>query len=551
MQKHIQIEYYPNAQSTGSLALYNYDIDLDSSEQMKIDYFTGKQRDTQMNALAFALKSALPDDAIIKKINNVPYESTKDSVLDMLSKKDDYLATILFETNFTEKSEESDNDTVSKVVNDSKDNQTEVKDDKVMTSEVKHIVEYQPEGKHAYHELDLSVNEPKDQEKIRKIGISTLTYTFNYQDLKTLLKGTKSDKLFINPLGLVPTNGKVTATRKHTFSVNAGLAEDALDNVTETKIGQIKNTNNGKEYNLFIFNINKEPEGKKMENTETVKNKQENAPKPTQAKEQAETVKPAQAQPELTKQTATQEPSVNSFNNAPAKIQTEPNADAFKQDTNVTPGTINPLTGTPINANASEGVVDNDKPMGFESLADEKAQGVANSVTDEPTDEGTPIDFKPLPRQTKTSVAPFGNTANTQVAQQTSNNVPTGNGTSVNQDQVLKEIQSLPQALVQVLVTKADLNDLTNTIVDKLDHLNVKPQEPEISASDLAKLPESLVQFNQSEQAKSAMARMNAILKLNEILMNGGTDGSIPERFKCFEDPNLYLMAVHLLSNPR
>ena len=96
MQKHIQIEYYPNAQSTSSFALYNYDIDLDSSEQMKIDYFTGKQRDTQMDALAFALKSALPNDAIIKKINNVPYESTKDSVLDMLSKKDDYLATILF-----------------------------------------------------------------------------------------------------------------------------------------------------------------------------------------------------------------------------------------------------------------------------------------------------------------------------------------------------------------------------------------------------------------------------------------------------------------------
>lgn len=548
MQKHIQIEYYPNAQSTGSLALYNYDIDLDSSEQMKIDYFTGKQRDTQMDALAFALKSALPDDAIIKQINNVPYESTKDSVLDMLSKKDDYLATILFETNFTEKSEESDNETASKVINDSKDNQTEVKDDKVMTSEVKHIVEYQPEGKHAYHELDLSVNEPNDQEKIRKIGISTLTYTFNYQDLKTLLKGTKSDKLFINPLGLVPTNGKVTATRKHTFSLNAGLAEDALDNVTETKVGQIKNTNNGKEYNLFIFNINKEPEGKKMENKETVKNESENVPKPDQVKEQAkvETVKPAQAQPEPEKQTAVQEPSVNSFNNAPSKAQA-PSADAFKQDTSVTPGTINPLTGTPINANASEGVVDDDKPMGFESLADEKAQGAANSATNTPVDEDIPTGFKPLSKQTQASAAPFGNTAATQVAQQKPNNAPTGNATGVNQDKVLKVIQDLPQ----ILGTKADLNDLGNRIVDKLDHLNVKPQEPEISASDLAKLPESLVQFNQSEQAKSAMARMNAILQLNEILMNGGTDGTIPERFKCFEDPNLYLMAVHLLSNPR
>lgn len=531
MQKHIQIEYYPNAQSTSSLALYNYDIDLDSSEQMKIDYFTGKQRDTQMDALAFALKSALPDDAIIKKINNVPYESTKDSVLDMLSKKDDYLATILFETNFTEKSEESDNEGVSKVVNDNKANQTEVKDDKAMTSEVKHIVEYQPEGKHAYHELDLSVNEPKDQEKIRKIGISTLTYTFNYQDLKTLLKGAKSDKLFINPLGLVPTNGKVTATRKHTFSLNAGLAEDALDNVTETKIGQIKNTNNGKEYNLFIFNINKEPEGKKMEeNKETVKTESENAPEPAQVKEQSETVKPAQAQSEPAKQTAIQEPSVNSF----------------KQDTSVTPGTINPLTGTPINANASEGVVDDDKPMGFESLADEKVQGASNSTTNTTTDEDVPNGFTPLSRQTQANTAPFGNTT-TQVAQQKPNNAPIGNATGVSQDKILKAIQDLSQ----ILGTKADLNDLGNRIVDKLDHLDNKPQEPEISASDLAKLPESLVQFNQSEQAKSAMARMNAILQLNEILMNGGTDGTIPERFKCFEDPNLYLMAVHLLSNPR
>lgn len=533
MQKHIQIEYYPNAQSTSSLALYNYDIDLDSSEQMKIDYFTGKQRDTQMDALAFALKSALPDDAIIKKINNVPYESTKDSVLDMLSKKDDYLATILFETNFTEKSEESDNEVASKVVNDNKANQTDVKDDKVMTSEVKHIVEYQPEGKHAYHELDLSVNEPQDQEKIRKIGISTLTYTFNYQDLKTLLKGTKSDKLFINPLGLVPTNGKVTATRKHTFSLNAGLAEDALDNVTETKIGQIKNTNNGKEYNLFIFNINKEPEGKKMENKETVKTESENVSKPAQVKEQvkAENVKPAQTQSEPVKQTATQEPS----------------ADAFKQDTSVTPGTINPLTGTPINANASEGVVDDDKPMGFESLADEKVQGVSNSATNTTTDEDIPNGFTPLTRQTQASAAPFGNTTTTKVAQQKPSNKPTGNATGVNQDKVLKAIQDLQQ----ILANKADLNDLVNTIVDKLDHLDNKPQEPEISANDLAKLPESLVQFNQSDQAKSAMARMNAILQLNEILMNGGTDGTIPERFKCFEDPNLYLMAVHLLSNPR
>lgn len=543
MQKHIQIEYYPNAQSTSSLALYNYDIDLDSSEQMKIDYFTGKQRDTQMDALAFALKSALPDDAIIKKINNVPYESTKDSVLDMLSKKDDYLATILFETNFTEK---SDNETASKIVNDSNANQTEVKDDKVMTSEVKHIVEYQPEGKHAYHELDLSVNEPKDQEKIRKIGISTLTYTFNYQDLKTLLKGTKSDKLFINPLGLVPTNGKVTATRKHTFSLNAGLAEDALDNVTETKIGQIKNTNNGKEYNLFIFNINKEPEGKKMENKETVKTESENAPEPAQVKGQAETVKPAQAQPEPAKQNAVQEPSDNSFNNEQVKTQA-PSADAFKQDTSVTPGTINPLTGTPINANASEGVVDDDKPMGFESLADEKVQSASNSVTNTTTDEDAPNGFTPLTRQTQASAAPFGNTTTTKVAQQKPSNKPIGNATGVNQDKVLKAIQDLQQ----ILANKADLNDLVNTIIDKLDHLNVKPQEPEISASDLAKLPESLVQFNQSEQAKSAMARMNAILQLNEILMNGGTDGTIPERFKCFEDPNLYLMAVHLLSNPR
>lgn len=547
MQKHIQIEYYPNAQSTSSLALYNYDIDLDSSEQMKIDYFTGKQRDTQMDALAFALKSALPDDAIIKKINNVPYESTKDSVLDMLSKKDDYLATILFETNFTEKSEESDNEGASKVVNDNKANQTEVKDDKAMTSEVKHIVEYQPEGKHAYHELDLSVNEPKDQEKIRKIGISTLTYTFNYQDLKTLLKGTKSDKLFINPLGLVPTNGKVTATRKHTFSLNAGLAEDALDNVTETKIGQIKNTNNGKEYNLFIFNINKEPEGKKMEeNKETVKTESENAPEPAQVKGQAETVKPAQAQPEPAKQNAVQEPSDNSFNNEQVKTQA-PSADAFKQDTSVTPGTINPLTGTPINANASEGVVDDDKPMGFESLADEKVQGVSNSATNTTTDEDIPNGFTPLTRQTQASAAPFGNTTTTKVSQQKPNNAPTGNATGVNQDKVLKAIQDLSQ----ILANKADLNDLVNTIIDKLDHLDNKPQEPEISASDLAKLPESLVQFNQSEQAKSAMARMNAILQLNEILMNGGTDGAIPERFKCFEDPNLYLMAVHLLSKPR
>lgn len=544
MQKHIQIEYYPNAQSTSSLALYNYDIDLDSSEQMKIDYFTGKQRDTQMDALAFALKSALPDDAIIKQINNVPYRSTKDSVLDMLSKKDDYLATILFETNFTEKSEESDNETASKVVNNNKADQTDVKDDKVMTSEVKHIVEYQPEGKHAYHELDLSVNEPKDQEKIRKIGISTLTYAFNYQDLKTLLKGTKSDKLFINPLGLVPTNGKITATRKHTFSLNAGLAENALDNVTETKIGQIKNTNNGKEYNLFIFNINKEPEGKKMEeNKETVKTESENAPKPAQVKEQAETVKPAQAQPELAKQTATQDPSVSSFNNEQAKT---PSADAFKQDTSVTPGTINPLTGTPINANASEGVVD-DKPMGFESLADEKVQGAANSATNTTTDEDVPNGFEPLSRQTQANTAPFGNTTTAKVAQQKPNNAPTGNATGVNQDKLLKVIQDLPQ----ILGTKADLNDLGNRIVDKLDHLDNKPQEPEISANDLAKLPESLVQFNQSDQAKSAMARMNAILQLNEILMNGGTDGTIPERFKCFEDPNLYLMAVHLLSNPR
>lgn len=251
MQKEIKIEYYQDSHKQ-DLKHYTYQMQLTDNDNLQLDYFTGKQRIVQMDALAYALKSALPDDAVIKSINQVPYPSSKQDILQMLDRKDDYLATILFEQDNAvteENSQRAANESVENAAN----NETDEKQEQTTPDgiQAKRLIEYQPQGKHSYQTLDLNKEEPADYDKVRKIGHSLLMYPFLYIDLKELLHDNTKTIIFQNPVGIVPDNGQLTATRKQAIASNSGLVQDALLKSNFIKIATLKNTNNNHTYDLY------------------------------------------------------------------------------------------------------------------------------------------------------------------------------------------------------------------------------------------------------------------------------------------------------------
>lgn len=251
MQKEITIEYYQDSHKQ-DVKHYTYQMQLTDNDNLQLDYFTGKQRIVQMDALAYALKSALPDDAAIKSINQVPYPSSKQDILQMLDRKDDYLATILFEQN-NEVTKENSQKAITEDVKNATDNETNKKPEQTTPDgiQVKRLIEYQPQGKHSYQTLDLNKEEPADYDKVRKIGHSLLMYPFLYIDLKELLHDNTKTIIFQNPVGIVPDNGQLTATRKQAIASNSGLVQDALLKSNFIKIATLKNTNNNHTYDLY------------------------------------------------------------------------------------------------------------------------------------------------------------------------------------------------------------------------------------------------------------------------------------------------------------
>lgn len=251
MQKEIEIEYYQDSHKQ-DLKHYTYQMQLTDNDNLQLDYFTGKQRIVQMDALAYALKSALPDDAAIKSINQVPYPSSKQDILQMLDRKDDYLATILFEQD-NEVTEENSQRAIAADTKNVADDKTNEKPEQTTPDgiQAKRLIEYQPQGKHSYQTLDLNKEEPADYDKVRKIGHSLLMYPFLYIDLKELLHDNTKTIIFQNPIGIVPDNGQLTATRKQAIASNSGLVQDALLKSNFIKIATLKNTNNNHTYDLY------------------------------------------------------------------------------------------------------------------------------------------------------------------------------------------------------------------------------------------------------------------------------------------------------------
>lgn len=585
MQKDILIEYYPDVHSKTSLATYDYQMLLDSSKNYKVDYFTGKQRDTQMAALAFALQPELPDTAEIAKINGVDYQMTKASFIDMLNRKDDYLATILFETKVDQTKQQTK---IKQATNVKVESATSDQEKPKENQANKQIIEYQPAGSHAYKEVDFKDYQPANKEKVRKIGLSRLSYVFNYHDLKSLLTGKHATELFSKPIGIVPSNGKITANRRKSFSENADLNIHALDNAEATKIGTVENTVNKNKYTIYTFTVNNNTETKKTDakaaNTEdkTTKNETKTAnPKVQAAKSESkitESEKTEVKATEVTKpkiNTESKESSENIMPNTTNQTQVNTQSQKEQEDMqmpkmqtdmsqiNTTTNKQTPQTDFGVD-NTSE-----TQPMSFpnalldgndNSSAKDKMDFVAQMFNGNSSNTNTKqVSASAKAKPQNDSKIETKQTVKSEPKAQTTTNL-------TDTDKVEHKLDSINRKLDQVLIaTSAVKNAVTKDQTGQTDSVSAEDQpigpNPKHDAKDetlqeliarqsnltkaqLKLIPQNIINFCFSKNAVSPMARANAIFKLNEILMKG----PIPEEYKCLTDPELYLKVVHLLS---
>ena len=574
MQKDILIEYYPDVHSKTSLATYDYQMLLDSSKNYKVDYFTGKQRDTQMAALAFALQPELPDTAEIAKINGVDYQMTKASFIDMLNRKDDYLATILFETKVDQTKQDAKIKQATKTKTDlATNNQAKSKENQAN----KQIIEYQPAGSHAYKEVDFNEHVPADKEKVRKIGLSKLSYVFNYHDLKSLLTGKHANELFSKPIGIVPSNGKITANRRKSFSDNAGLDSHALDNAEVTKIGTVENTVNKNKYIIYTFtvknNVETKPETKDVKSdvkaaepeTKSEVNTAKSETKATKPDENAENKESSEnMMPNITNQTQanTQKPTDQDDVEVPV-----PKTDMSKFKSATEPKTQNmPNQAAQTNVNANNDT--ETQPMTFPNVL---VDGGGNTSTKDEMDfvaqmfngnanSNTSAKTAPVEPKKTTTLKPETN----QVAKSEQKMLTATN--SVDTSKVEHKLDSINRKIDQVLIaTNAvknavakDQSEQTASVQPESQPIGPNPnhdakdetlqeliaRQSNLTKAQLKSIPQAVINFCFSKNAVSPMARANAIFKLNEILMKG----PIPEEYKCLTDPELYLKVVHLLS---
>ena len=566
MQKTINISYRYGSQLKEG-ADYQYDMQLSDSDKSKRDYFIGKQRDNQMNALALALKRSLPDTAIIKQINNVEFTATKASILDMLQRKDDYLATILFEvTNEPVQTNE-------KISTDT--DQTTVKDEKPeAASASQHLLECQLGKSHSYQEIDLSETEPAANDKVRKIGISKLSYVFNYKDLKHVLSTKKVD-IFNTPLGVVPSNGKVTEARKHTFSNNAGLDTNALNDAKDILVGLVKNTNNGKEYNMYAF----VPNAAQVTSASTK----------TQPVQEAQT-SPAANEPQAAQEAATAQVTANAdtiTTKAQSELvaETKPSTESMP---NKTTGQSLMFNNTAISSSRQDEynpLTGNEKPAAADLFRDyvpdpfkmKNNQQVPTEVQ-VPKDEDlqVPKAFSKPETVQPTNNEPVNDSNETlqlsairdQLAELSSkldtllmNSNDSTSATQFNNN-LMVNLNAIKQELNTLLNRTANTNNLDTTeITTKLDKIltnqaNSKPHEPDtlnelilqesnLTDADMKQIPERIRSYCFDHNEALPMERANFIFQIITYLKD---TLNIPEDLKCLSDPELFLKVVHLLS---
>ena len=566
MQKTINISYRYGSQLKEG-ADYQYDMQLSDSDKSKRDYFIGKQRDNQMDALALALKRSLPDTAIIKQINNVEFTATKASILDMLQRKDDYLATILFEVS------DEPVQTNEKISTDT--DQTTVKDEKPeAASASQHLLECQLGKSHSYQEIDLSETEPAADDKVRKIGISKLSYVFNYKDLKHVLSTKKVD-IFNTPLGVVPSNGKVTEARKHTFSNNAGLDTNALDDAKDILVGLVKNTNNGKEYNMYAFVPNAAQATSASIKTQQTAQESQTSPAANDQVDQESTKAPIAANADTiatkaqSESVAEAKPSTESMPNKTTGQLLMFNNTAIsssRQDE------YNPLTGN--ETSATDDLFRDYVPEPFNMKNNQQVPKETQVPKDD--DLQVPKAFSKPETMQPTNNKPVSNSNDTEQLnairnqiEELSNKLDTllmnsNDSTSATQfnNNLIVNLNAIKQQLNTLLNRTANANSLDTTEINtKLDKIltnqaNSKPHEPDtlnelilqesnLTDADMKQIPERIRSYCFDHNEALPMERANFIFQIITYLKD---TLNIPEDLKCLSDPELFLKVVHLLS---
>lgn len=566
MQKTINISYRYGSQLKEG-ADYQYDMQLSDSDKSKRDYFIGKQRDNQMDALALALKRSLPDTAIIKQINNVEFTATKASILDMLQRKDDYLATILFEVT------DEPVQTNEKISTDT--DQTTVKDEKSEAAPAsQHLLECQLGKSHSYQEIDLGETEPAADDKVRKIGISKLSYVFNYKDLKHVLSTKKVD-IFNTPLGVVPSNGKVTEARKHTFSNNAGLDTNALDDAKDILVGLVKNTNNGKEYNMYAFVPNAAQATSASIKTQQTAQESQTSPAANDQVDQESTKAPIAANADTittkaqSESVAEAKPSTESMPNKTTGQLLMFNNTAIsssRQDE------YNPLTGN--ETSATDDLFRDYIPDPFKMKNNQQVPKETQVPKDD--DLQVPKAFSKPEIVQPTNNKPVSNSNDTEQLnairnqiEELSNKLDTllmnsNDSTSTTQfnNNLMVNLNAIKQQLNTLLNRTANANSLDTTEINtKLDKIltnqaNSKPHEPDtlnelilqesnLTDADMKQIPERIRSYCFDHNEALPMERANFIFQIITYLKD---TLNIPEDLKCLSDPELFLKVVHLLS---
>ena len=566
MQKTINISYRYGSQLKEG-ADYQYDMQLSDSDKSKRDYFIGKQRDNQMDALALALKRSLPDTAIIKQINNVEFTATKASILDMLQRKDDYLATILFEVT------DEPVQTNEKISTDT--DQTTVKDKKSEAAPAsQHLLECQLGKSHSYQEIDLGETEPAADDKVRKIGISKLSYVFNYKDLKHVLSTKKVD-IFNTPLGVVPSNGKVTEARKHTFSNNAGLDTNALDDAKDILVGLVKNTNNGKEYNMYAFVPNAAQATSASIKTQQTAQESQTSPAANDQGDQELTKAPIAANVDTittkaqSESVAEAKPSTESMPNKTTGQLLMFNNTAIsssRQDE------YNPLTGN--ETSATDDLFRDYVPDPFKMKNNQQVPKETQVPKDD--DLQVPKAFSKPETEQPTNNKPVSNSNDTEQLnvirnqiEELSNKLDTllmnsNDSTSTTQfnNNLMVNLNAIKQQLNTLLNRTVNANNLDTTeITTKLDKIltnqaNSKPHEPDtlnelilqesnLTDADMKQIPERIRSYCFDHNEALPMERANFIFQIITYLKD---TLNIPEDLKCLSDPELFLKVVHLLS---
>lgn len=264
--RNIQIIYHNDPMDPDD-QVYTYQIALGPDDGSNQNYFTGQEQAVQMQGLANALNSALPQTSVIVSVNGHDFRvMPKQDFLNMLIRKDDYVSVVLFGTgnNAMEQTpiktrntnnEPSVTPTESKPV---QSNESQAQQDAPATKTAKdyaypRVIEYQPTGKGRYKPLNLNTGDtPKPTDKIKQIGMSELGTPIYWQDLEKVLDK-ESHTLFNNPLGVIPANGSITPRRRHTFAKLSGLEKNALDNF-ETRVLTMFSDDHGKSmYKLVVL----------------------------------------------------------------------------------------------------------------------------------------------------------------------------------------------------------------------------------------------------------------------------------------------------------